>query len=269
MSLLLIDGRRAEARPKAGRPRGDGRDGDGFRAALLRTAEVLDLVAPEAEDGELPPEPRYSDYARSLHALRCRAADARDAVSAAEQSAAEAAQWHDDLRWYASLSPAPPAGQALSARRSCWRRLGLTVLGAGTLLGVLCLALTVVIFLSPGPLLVLPAAAALAAVIKVTVVVEEHERNEHSLDLAAAALAVREAQDSLGLARERAAALRAECETRMRRGRAEAAEWCACQQVPADASSLRRLAAPAEAVPLTDRDGVRGNCAPPALVAAT
>lgn len=270
MSLLLTDGRCAGARTESGGTRHDGRDDDGFRAALLRTAEVLDLVAPDPAEGELPPEPRYSDYARGLHAVRRRAAEAQDAVRDAEQVAAGAAKWHDDLKWYASLAPTPLPGQDPSARRwSCWRRLGLTVLGAGTLLGVLCLALTVVIYLFPGPLLVLPAAAALAAVTKVTILVEERERNEHALDLAASALAVREAQDALQQARQRAAAARAECETRIRRGRAEAAEWCTCQRVPADASSLRRLAAPAEAVPLTDRDGVRGNRATAALVAAT
>lgn len=50
----------------------------------------------------------------------------------------------------------------------CWRRLAVTVLGAGTLAGLLLLAMLVVAYFLPMPMLVVPAAAATAAVVYVT-----------------------------------------------------------------------------------------------------
>lgn len=51
---------------------------------------------------------------------------------------------------------------------ACWRRLAVTVLGVGGLIGLLGLALLVVVYFLPAPLLVVPAAAALGAVAYVT-----------------------------------------------------------------------------------------------------
>jgi hypothetical protein len=49
-----------------------------------------------------------------------------------------------------------------------WRRLLLTVLGAGVLLGMFYLGMLATAYVLPGPLLVLPAALALLAVVVVT-----------------------------------------------------------------------------------------------------
>lgn len=59
-------------------------------------------------------------------------------------------------------APVPVPGGA------CWRRLALTVLGVGGLIGLLGLALVVVVYFLPAPFLVVPVAAALGAVAYVT-----------------------------------------------------------------------------------------------------
>lgn len=123
---------------------------------------------------------------------------ARAAAAAVEEAALAAARQDELARAAAARNPRPPG----PAR---WRRLAVTVLGTGVLLGVFTLGVLATVFLLSTPFLIVPPAAALAGV----VIVVRRSRGEvltprpSVRDLARAELEVRAAQAVVRRARER------------------------------------------------------------------
>lgn len=116
-----------------------------------------------------------------------------------------------------------------------WRRALLTILGTGVLAAVFLMAAAAVLYLVPGPLLLVPATLVLVAVVVATRRLRgrPEPRAVTGLDIAAA-----EAAAASTAARRSRARLAA----RARHMRGEVTRWCRRHGVPADAEALRQLA---------------------------
>lgn len=116
-------------------------------------------------------------------------------------------------------------------RLSRWQRAAVAVVGLGLLAGFLLIGLLAVLYLGPGPLLVVPLVLVLAAVVVLARRTRGRAAPERvrGVDEAAAEVAAAETAVRRGRAR-------------IRRARAEASAWCERHGVPADAAALRGLA---------------------------
>ncbi|MGI5131812.1 hypothetical protein ACQEVB_33765 [Pseudonocardia sp. CA-107938] len=148
----------------------------------------------------------------------------RRRLRAAQQRAARARRRVQELR---------TANRQIGLLR--WRRLLVTILALGVLTAVFVLAVMTLLFLLPGPLLVLPAALVLAGVVEVTRRLRGRAEADPVPDLDAATEEAAAAATAVRRARRRLSA-------GARRLRGEVALWCRHHGVPADARALRRLA---------------------------
>lgn len=116
-----------------------------------------------------------------------------------------------------------------------WRRALLTIVGLGLLAAVFLMGAVVVLYLVPGPLLLVPAVLVLGAVVWVTRRLRGRPEPPTVSGLDVAAAEADAATTAVRRARARFAA-------RARRVRSDVTLWCRHHGVPADADALRRLA---------------------------
>lgn len=195
-------------------------------AALLGMAELLDAVA-------------FVDGVEQRHGAAGTMVGLARRSTGAAGAAARVADDHAAMAWHLFRLLLATCSRTLLRRCA---RLGVAVLVGGGLLTLLVLGLLVVLYVDPGPFLVVPAAVTLG----LAVVLAAHWRGIEPVPavggLTDAATELRTALTARHRARRHAAVVHRSWRMWARRNRVNVGTWCLRHGVPADATTLRRLA---------------------------